>query len=160
MYFGYDGLEGLSYDEQLRRPEWKAKRIHIIKRDRFRCVDCGAKDVKFHVHHIEYIDGRLAWDYHDSYLVTLCEPCHDRRHGRLTPEKTPWLVAAIILIGLCIALGKYALDARQKPPKPDPVIERLVAPEPPDAKTTKPRADAPVAKKHKLAPKAPSPPAS
>ena len=32
------------------------------------------------VHHIDYINGALPWEYPDSWLQTLCEDCHHKVH--------------------------------------------------------------------------------
>lgn len=69
----------MSYQEQIKDPRWRSRRRQIIKRDRFRCVDCSAI-AKLQVHHICYVDRRAPWDYPDLLLVTLCERCHQRRH--------------------------------------------------------------------------------
>lgn len=34
-----------------------------------------------HVHHKFYIYGKLAWEYHDDALITLCNFCHQELHN-------------------------------------------------------------------------------
>lgn len=33
------------------------------------------------VHHKKYISGRMAWEYDDFDLLTLCGKCHSEHHG-------------------------------------------------------------------------------
>lgn len=71
-----------------RKNQWKECVERILKRDGFTCKNCGAKgdSVKLHVHHIRYIQGRKAWEYDDSDLVTLCQGCHADLHGKIMPR--------------------------------------------------------------------------
>lgn len=67
-------------------PEWKALAREIIERDRQRCVACGKSKydgVKLNVHHLVYEIGKQVWDVPKWYLVTLCEGCHKKEHGKL-----------------------------------------------------------------------------
>ncbi len=69
-----------------RGPNWFSTRRAIIKRDHFKCHQCGSGD-DLHVHHI--IPFRMFDDYkeanaHDN-LITLCAPCH-----RVEDSKSKW----------------------------------------------------------------------
>lgn len=75
------------YSSLLKEDEWKKRRLEIIKRDFYKCVDCGSIDVLHHVHHQYYIKDSLPWQVPDSCLVTLCKKCHDKRHNE---EEIPW----------------------------------------------------------------------
>lgn len=74
-----------TYRELLFNPKWAEKRYRILKRDGFKCRNCGATE-HLVVHHKQYhFNVRLnkksdPWDYDDKYLVTLCESCHKRGH--------------------------------------------------------------------------------
>lgn len=65
-----------SYWEKLKDPRWQKKRLAIMERDRFACLECKAKDQTLHVHHRLYRKGLDPWDYDDGDLMTLCEGCH------------------------------------------------------------------------------------
>jgi 5-methylcytosine-specific restriction endonuclease McrA len=65
----------MNYKEQLLSIEWKNKRLIILKRDNFSCVCCGSLN-DLQVHHKKYIKGRMAWDYPNSILITVCGECH------------------------------------------------------------------------------------
>lgn len=67
---------GILYSDQLLDPRWQKKRLDILNRDNFTCRKCLSKDKTLHVHHTEYIKGRMAWDYENYYLKTLCADCH------------------------------------------------------------------------------------
>lgn len=77
----------MTYDEQLNTYEWQARRKQILERDDYCCQDClngGTyyKHPNLQVHHKSYIwDGRMAWEYPDEYLITLCDECHAKIHG-------------------------------------------------------------------------------
>jgi 5-methylcytosine-specific restriction endonuclease McrA len=54
-------------------------RNQVLKRDGWRCQDCGAmKDLQ--VHHIKR-RSQLGGDVAQN-LITLCASCHGKRHGR------------------------------------------------------------------------------
>ena len=76
----------LTYSQQLRQPEWKSKRKKIIDRDKV-CT-CCKKKTSLQVHHVRYIDGRLAWQYPDYLLLTLCANCHKLVHADKIPLET------------------------------------------------------------------------
>ena len=70
----------LTYKEQLLHPNWQRRRLEILSRDEFTCQACYDKESTLHVHHKRYVKGRMAWEYPDSELVTLCWPCHEQEH--------------------------------------------------------------------------------
>ena len=75
------------YSDLLHTAEWRNKRERILKRDNYRCVYCGRRHVKLHVHHkyySAYPNGVLVdpWNYPDDALITLCSYCHQRVHAR------------------------------------------------------------------------------
>jgi len=66
-----------AYWEKLKDPLWQKKRLEVLQRDEFTCVDCGNKEQTLHVHHKYYRRGADPWDYPDDALKTLCEDCHE-----------------------------------------------------------------------------------
>lgn len=68
--------------EAYRRPEWQRKRLEIMQRDRFECCDCGTEEKTLNVHHAYYKKGKMPWEYPSESLSTLCEDCHEERHGQ------------------------------------------------------------------------------
>ena len=74
-------MDTLTYAEKLTDPRWKVKRIEILKRDDFKCRECGHNDSTLNVHHIIYINGKEPWDYDNNFLITLCEKCHEIEHA-------------------------------------------------------------------------------
>lgn len=73
----------MTYREQLLHPNWQRKRLEIMQRDDFACRCCYDKETTLHVHHKQYVKGRLAWEYPDDELVTLCEGCHSVMHEEI-----------------------------------------------------------------------------
>lgn len=78
-----------SYSDLLRRTEWQLRRRTILRRDGFRCRNCGA-GAELEVHHRQYRRLRrsgafvMPWKYSDELLVTLCRPCHLAGHRQYT----------------------------------------------------------------------------
>lgn len=70
-------MSSSSYSEKLRDPRWQRKRLEILNRDKFTCIQCKCTDKTLHVHHCFYEWGRDPWDYPDTSLITLCETCHE-----------------------------------------------------------------------------------
>ena len=76
-----------TYGALLFRPEWRAKREIILKRDLNRCVICS-DSISLQVHHRQYHfivkdnKFKLPWEYSENLLITLCESCHKRGHNK------------------------------------------------------------------------------
>jgi 5-methylcytosine-specific restriction endonuclease McrA len=51
----------------------------VLERDSWRCQECGSLE-NLQVHHLKF-RSRLGGD-EMANLITLCAPCHDRRHGK------------------------------------------------------------------------------
>ncbi len=63
-------------------------RLLVFQRDKYTCVDCKSQEKTLHAHHLKYGKDKYIWDVPIWYLVTLCEDCHSREHGRdLTLKK-------------------------------------------------------------------------
>lgn len=70
----------MSYAEQLKHPNWQRKRLEVLEHHGFSCVVCSNKEKTLHVHHKQYIKGRMAWDYELSNFEAMCEDCHKTTH--------------------------------------------------------------------------------
>ena len=71
----------MTYKEQLLTIEWYQKRDTIKERDKNTCQMCMSKK-DLHVHHKKYIVGKLAWEYEDECLITVCNKCHSKHHNK------------------------------------------------------------------------------
>lgn len=69
----------LNYKEQLADSRWLQKKAEILIRDNYTCQKCGAKS-HLNVHHLSYEKGKLAWEYPNEKLITLCHNCHEDLH--------------------------------------------------------------------------------
>lgn len=69
------------YSKLLRDPRWQKKRLEIMQRDNFKCVDCECATATLNVHHTYYETGRAPWEYENASLITLCEDCHEIEHS-------------------------------------------------------------------------------
>lgn len=74
-------MNKINYYEQLSSPLWQRKKNGILDRDKYTCQCCGDTTTTLHVHHLCYEPNRLAWEYPDDKLVTLCEHCHSKIHN-------------------------------------------------------------------------------
>jgi len=84
----------MKYSEQLNTVMWELKKLHILKRDYNECRICGFKH-NLKVHHIYYEPKKMAWEYDDESLITLCDKCHEEIHFDLA--KLGGLIAIGIL---------------------------------------------------------------
>lgn len=105
----------MKYSDKLKDPRWQRKRLEILHRDEFACVQCGCTNKTLHVHHGVYQAGREPWEADDDTLWTLCEDCHDEAEdilhdirieiGRLDPSLYRDLFRAILDIAI---IGEYS----------------------------------------------------
>ena len=72
--------EKLTYQQQLEDERWKKKRLKVLKRDGFNCIICHSNK-NLNVHHLVYKEGKMAWEYPNELLITLCEDCHKKVHN-------------------------------------------------------------------------------
>lgn len=66
--------------------KWKRKRLSILRRDKYLCIEClkyGRRKEATTVHHIAHVEESPELAYVDSNLVSLCRACHNKAH----PEK-------------------------------------------------------------------------
>lgn len=66
--------------------KWKRKRLCILRRDGYLCVECkkyGRRREAVTVHHILHADEYPELAYDDNNLESLCNACHNKMH----PEK-------------------------------------------------------------------------
>lgn len=78
----------INYKEQLKDPRWAKRSREIMERDNFTCQLCGKKHTRLNVHHIRYIKELDYWDYPDELLMTVCEKCHAKIHGKQINTKS------------------------------------------------------------------------
>ena len=66
------------YREYLKTDAWQRKRYVVFKRDNWTCQECGAKATE--VHHLKYAKYQIGKEPID-WLVSLCSPCHRKKHN-------------------------------------------------------------------------------
>ena len=64
-------------DKYLKSDDWKRKRYVVLKRDNWRCVNCGAKATQ--VHHKRYAKRNIGKEP-IKWLVSVCDKCHNSLH--------------------------------------------------------------------------------
>lgn len=67
----------MQYSEKLQDPKWQKKRLRVFDRDKWKCVQCGRKNVSLHVHHKKYHKSGDPWKTNIRSLETLCRICHE-----------------------------------------------------------------------------------
>lgn len=61
----------------LKSDAWKRKRYVVLKRDKWRCVYCGARATQ--VHHKRYAKRKIGKEPIE-WLVSICKSCHETKH--------------------------------------------------------------------------------
>lgn len=69
----------MTYKQQLLTSEWAAKRTEILERDNYSCLECSSTKY-LQIHHDYYVNNRMAWEYPNDALRTLCRKCHTKFH--------------------------------------------------------------------------------
>jgi hypothetical protein len=69
----------MTYSEKLKDPRWQKKRLEILERDEFTCLECGDTTKELHVHHRYYTPKTEPWEYENEALATVCKDCHAER---------------------------------------------------------------------------------
>lgn len=64
-------------DVYLKLEAWKRKRYVVMKRDNWRCVNCGAPATQ--VHHKRYLKYNIGKEPIE-WLVSVCKKCHESLH--------------------------------------------------------------------------------
>lgn len=88
----------MDYNEQLKTSAWLRKKYEVMERDGFVCSKCLCDNAekKLEVHHIAYHPKRMAWEYPDYMLVTLCRDCHQEEHDNDNTHKAGQIINWIV----------------------------------------------------------------
>lgn len=91
------------YFEKLLDPRWQKKRLEVLEKNEWACVQCSDTESTLHVHHKQYFKGREPWEYEVGQLTVLCEECHGIQHESEDP---------LLLVASFVAMdGPYNRDA-------------------------------------------------
>lgn len=80
-------LDLSKYSDQLKTEHWKLKRLEILERDENQCQLCFNTQ-NLQVHHKAYLNKHYAWQYPNSFLITLCRNCHEIFEENRTESNT------------------------------------------------------------------------
>lgn len=92
-----DGLTRFSR-HVTRTPQWRALRVQVLRRDRHRCRECGARG-RLEIHHVKPVREAPELAFDMGNLKALCRTCHARitryevRGDREDPARTAWRAA-------------------------------------------------------------------
>lgn len=70
------------YQQELKRPEWKAFREQVLEERGRECEKCGSKN-HLEIHHTKYYRAHRPWEYDINDVMVLCSECHQLLHRRL-----------------------------------------------------------------------------
>lgn len=79
----------------IRSRRWQAVRQQVLRRDGFRCVQCGGVG-DLEIDHVRPVRTHPEGSFDPSNLQTLCPSCHSRKtriecgHPELSPERAAW----------------------------------------------------------------------
>jgi 5-methylcytosine-specific restriction endonuclease McrA len=79
----------------LRTPRWRALRVQVLRRDRHRCTECGARG-RLEIHHVRSVRTAPELAYDMGNLKVLCGACHARvtryevRGAEENPARAAW----------------------------------------------------------------------
>ena len=65
------------YKAYLKSPEWKEKRLEVLRRDKFICQKCK-KEWATEVHHLTY---KNIYNERLEDLLSVCKGCHEKIHN-------------------------------------------------------------------------------
>ena len=104
-----------SWAAKLKDPRWQRRRLEIFARDNWRCTHCGNKTASLQVHHLRYDWGKSPWEYEDSHLKTLCEPCHEEvsRIAREAKHALTIIQSSCHIRSLSYLLGELKAQSHQ-----------------------------------------------
>ena len=102
----------MNYSEQLKSPMWQKKRLKIMERDNFSCSCCKSNHKQLNVHHYKYKPFKMAWEYEDNMLTTLCDDCHKLIHSVQDSFNVDYLIIKDVCIknNACCEMLDYMID--------------------------------------------------
>lgn len=92
-----------AFFKQYKHPNWQKKRLEILERDDYTCVQCQETEKELQVHHGYYGRNMKPWDYPEETLWSLCDDCHKRNQHFLDEIKR--LLGEANLDDLQVTLG-------------------------------------------------------
>ena len=95
-------------------PDWVTVRETILKRDNYRCVECGipCTAAEADVHHL--LPRSVGGSDEPSNLVTLCDGCHAAHHPKLA-GRLARRVMEKWAVRLALWLDRHRRNIRRKP---------------------------------------------
>ena len=82
---------GSKHYASLNQRRWQAVRLKVLRRDNWRCTECGNPG-KLEVHHVNPLEHGGA-KYDPDNLTTICRSCHIDLHRQenMTPGRQAWI---------------------------------------------------------------------
>ena len=73
-----------SRPELLNHPNWHKKKLEIIEKSGFECINCTSKEKTLDVYHSYYVDNLKPWEYPNNSLYCLCGECYNQSQNIIT----------------------------------------------------------------------------
>ena len=88
IYYTYKEYRNIQRRTARRSKQYEQWKYFVMKRDHFRCAECGAKD-NLNVHHIALYSENTGKRIKKDNGITLCHECHTKKH--------PWMYSSVII---------------------------------------------------------------
>jgi len=69
-------VDKASHPELLNHPEWHKKKLEILEKSGFRCINCRSDEKTLDVYHSYYENSLKPWEYPEKSLYCLCGECY------------------------------------------------------------------------------------
>lgn len=104
------------YKRALVDPRWQSLRARVLERDQYTCQECKRNGLVLHVHHIRYSTkpNGMPWEVPMTWLVTLCEGCHDEYHRTHLAEGAKYMRKRTVFV---TAYSTKAKPVKKSKPK-------------------------------------------
>lgn len=85
-------------DKVIRSRRWKSLRLEALRRDGWKCVQCGARG-RLEVDHVKPVRTHPELSYELANLQSLCRSCHTKKtriecgHAPMSEDRKAWLNA-------------------------------------------------------------------
>lgn len=77
-------IDKTSHPELLNHPNWHKKKLEILEKSGFECINCRSKEKTLDVYHSYYEKKLKPWEYPENSLYCLCGECYKKSRNIIT----------------------------------------------------------------------------